>query len=53
MKKITASDIGYYGRPIDSLTREELLDAIVELAQTSHECTAKSTPCRAIITIKE
>jgi hypothetical protein len=37
-KKICCSDIGYYGKPIDDLTREELLEAFLELAQTVVNC---------------
>ncbi len=32
-KQLNCSDIGYKGKPIDTLTREELLDGFLELAQ--------------------
>ena len=53
MKKISYSDIGYYGKPIDALSREELLDALLELAQKLHECAAEDNVCRSIITIND
>jgi hypothetical protein len=33
-KKISCSKIGYHGTPIDALNREELLEALLEIAQT-------------------
>jgi hypothetical protein len=33
IKKLTYADIGYHGKPIDTLTREELLEAYLELVQ--------------------
>ena len=32
------SSIGYYGRPISELNRDELLAALVELAELYKEC---------------
>ena len=32
MSKIDSKQIAYYGKPIDSLTREELINALEELA---------------------
>ena len=52
MKKLKYSDIGYYGKPIDTLTREELLAAILEFAEKLQECAVKDNPCRSIFTVK-
>ena len=40
-KKISCSDIGYHGTPIDALTREELLEAFLELSQTVYDTAAE------------
>ena len=53
MKNLKYSDIGYYGKPIDSLSREELLNALLELARTLHSCAVQDNACRSIISIKE
>lgn len=36
-RKLTGADIGYHGRPINTLTREELLDAFIELSQRVYD----------------
>jgi len=41
--------IGYYGRPITELSREELLAAIAELADIYNECKRKNEKCREIL----
>ena len=51
IKKICCSDIGYHGKPIDALTREELLEAFVELAQTVVECASTNNQCKAVFTV--
>ena len=52
MQKLAHSDIGYYKKPIDSLSREELLDALLELAQRLQECAIQDNAGRSIISIK-
>ena len=42
MKKFDHKDIGYFGKPITSLSREELLEALEELAAILYECSAKN-----------
>ena len=41
MKKFKPEEIGYYGKPISSLTRDELLKAFVELAEVLYEFSKK------------
>ena len=53
MKKINCSDIGYHGTPIDVLTREELIEAILELAQTVVDCSSTNNQCKAIFTVNQ
>ena len=51
MFKIDASRIAYYGRPIASLTRDELISAIEELAGAIHDCAVKNKGCSEIIRV--
>jgi len=52
-KKISCSDIGYYGTTIDALTREELLEAFLELAQTVVNCASTNNQCKAVFTVNQ
>ena len=53
MTKIDSKQIGYYGKPIDSLTRDELINAIEELAGAIHDCALGESRCKDIIQINE
>lgn len=53
MKKLSSDEIGFYGKPIDRLTREELLEAIIELASIVNECLSKNTKCEEILGMKK
>ena len=44
--RLDYADIGYKGKPIDTLTREELLDAFLELAQKVYECASLDNRCK-------
>jgi hypothetical protein len=50
-KKLTYSDIGYKGKPIDALTREELLDGFLELAQRVYDCASQGNHCKNLFFI--
>ena len=52
-KNICYSDIGYYGTPIDALTREDLLKAFLELAQTVVNCASTNNQRKAMFTVKK
>ena len=52
-EKICCSDIGYHGKPIDDLTREELLEAFLEIAQTVVECASTNNQCKAVFTVNQ
>ena len=43
------STIGYYGRPITDLDRDELLAAIAELVDMYNECKRKNDRCRELL----
>jgi len=51
-RKLTGADIGYHGKPIDTLTRDELLDAFIELSQTVYDCAARENRCKDLLTSK-
>jgi len=51
MKRVDRKRIGYYGKPIDSLTREELIGALEELAGAIQECAARGKKCSEILRI--
>ena len=53
MKKFNHEEIGYYGKPINSLTREELLEAFAELAVIIDECSVKDKKFEEFIFIKK
>lgn len=41
MSRLDADNIAYYGKPITSLNREELLAALVALANIINDCPVK------------
>lgn len=53
MSKIDRNQIAYYGKSIDSLTRDELINALEELAGAIHDCAMGNKKCREIIQIKD
>jgi hypothetical protein len=52
-KNLKSSDIGYHGKPIETLSREELLGAFVELTQLVYNCASSNNRCKALISIAE
>jgi hypothetical protein len=48
VEKLNYSDIAYYGKPIDTLTREELLDAFLEFAQIVYEGAKHGAACKDV-----
>ena len=51
MTKIDCKQIAYYGKPIESLTRDVLISALEELASAIHDCAVKNKKCEEIIGI--
>ena len=41
MSKLDYKDVAYYGKPIASLNKEELLEALLELAKIINDCPVK------------
>ncbi len=53
MTKIDCKQIAYYGKPIDSLTRDELISALEELAGAIQDCAVGGKKCEEILQINE
>jgi len=51
MAKVNCNQIAYYGRPIDSLNRDELISALEELAGAIYDCAAENKKCSEILKI--
>lgn len=52
-QKLSCSDIGYHGKPVDSLTREELLEAFLDVAQRVYDCSSTNNQCKASLSFKQ
>jgi hypothetical protein len=52
-RKLTGADIGYHGKPADTLTRDELLNAFIELSQKVFDCTSRKTRCKDLFTVEK
>jgi len=50
-RKLTGADIGYHGKPIDTLSREELLEAFIELSQKVYDCASQENTCKDLFTV--
>jgi hypothetical protein len=53
MSKVDRKEIAYCGKPIDKLSREELLQALEELATAIHDCAIRDNKCQEIIHVKK
>jgi hypothetical protein len=51
MKKVNCKQIGYYGKPIDKLTRDEFINPLQELAGVIYDCAAWDKECFKILKI--
>jgi len=48
MSKLDYKDVAYYGKPITSLTKAELLEALFGLAKIINDCPVKGD-CKKLI----
>lgn len=48
MSHFHPDNVGYYGKPVSSLTKVELLKAVLELAEIIHNCPVKGR-CNEIL----
>jgi len=53
MKRIDPKEIGFYGKPITTLTRDELLEAFAELGRIIHECVVKDKKIDQALYVKK
>jgi len=53
MKKFDPKEIGYYGKPITTLTRDELLEAFAELAAIIYESSVKDKKIEEFVFFKK
>lgn len=53
MKKFNPKEIGYYGKPITTLTRDELLEAFAELAAIIYESSVKDKKIEEFVFFKK
>lgn len=51
--KLTCSDIGYNGKCIEDLTREELLSAFHDLAQRVYNCASTNKQCNTVLSFNQ
>jgi len=52
-RKLTCSDIGYRGKPLDKLSKDELIDLCLKLAQSIHDCSTEEAPCKNVFSISK
>ena len=48
MSNFQPDNVGYYGKPVSSLTKDELLKAVMELAEIIYNCPVKGK-CNEIL----
>lgn len=48
MSDFHPDNVGYYGKPVSSLTKDELIKAVLELAEIIHNCPVKGR-CNEIL----
>jgi len=53
MKKVNPEEIGYFGKPITTLPRDELLKILSYLAGIIHECSVKDKKIEKFFYVKK
>ena len=53
MKKFDPNEISYRGQSITSLNREELIEALVELASLINDCALRDGKCKDALKVNE
>lgn len=48
MSNFRPDNVGYHGNPVSSLTKDELIKAVLELAEIIHNCPVKAR-CNEIL----
>ena len=52
MSDFHPDNVGYYGKPLSSLSKDELLKAVLEVAEIIHNCPVKGR-CNEILELIE
>ena len=52
MSDFRPDNVGYYGKPLSSLSKDELLEAVLEVAEIIHNCPVKGR-CNEILELIE
>jgi hypothetical protein len=52
MSDFHPDNVGYYGKPLSSLSKDELLKAVLEIAEIIHNCPVKGR-CNEILELIE
>lgn len=53
MNDFHPDNVGYYGKPVSSLTKDELLKAVLELSEIIHNCPVKGKCYEILELIKQ
>ena len=51
-KKLTYVDVAFHGKSMDTLSKEELMDALLELVEKVYECSAEGNMCKDVFTVR-
>jgi len=52
LKNLTYADVAFHGKSMDTLTKEELMDALLELVQKVYECSEEGNMCKDVFTVR-
>jgi hypothetical protein len=52
-RKLTYSDIGYNGKQLDKLSKDDLIDLCLRLAQSIYDCSTEEAPCKNVFSISK
>ena len=52
LKNLTYADVAFHGKSMDTLSKEELMDAFLELVQKVYECSAQGNMCKDVFTVR-
>jgi hypothetical protein len=52
LKNLTYADVAFHGKSMDTLSKEELMDALLELVQKVYECSAEGNMCKDVFTVR-
>ena len=53
MKKVNPEEIGYFGKPVTALPRDELLEVLSYIAGVIHKCTDEDKKIEELLFVKK